>query len=88
MRRAAILVTTLVALTFAGCNLYVDDDKGKDRPQSGGGAPDAGCGDGSDHPDGGFLSDAGVGPDGGWLPDGGSWPEPDGGFTPDASPDW
>ena len=87
MRRAAILITCLVTFTFAGCNLYLDDDDrgGKNHPQGadvdagpccGGGTPDAGCG-GPGHPDGGFLPDAGA-----WYPDAG-FPPP-----PDASPDW
>ncbi len=84
MRRAAILVTSLVTLAFAGCNLYFDDDghHGKNHPgdvdagPAGGGTPDASCG-------GGGHGDA----DGGFFPDGGTWP--DAGYQPpDASPDW
>ena len=79
MRRAAIFVTCLVTFTFAGCNLYFDDDDDrKNRPHKD--DPDASCGGGPGSPDGGFL------PDGGSWPDGGTWP--DGGFVPDASPDW
>ncbi len=87
MRRAAILVTSLVtlasALAIAGCNLYFGDDDhhGKNHPQDGSadagpgnGTPDGSCGGGPDHPDGGFVPDAGA------------WP--DGGFWPDASPGW
>lgn len=92
MRRVAILVTSLVAFTFAGCNLYFDDDdrNNGNHPQSGEpdggpccGAPDAGCGGGpGGHPDGGFW------PDGGTWPDGGFWPDAGTGGYPDAGPGW
>jgi hypothetical protein len=82
MRRAAILITSLVIAIFAGCNFYLDDDDkdGRGHPQSG--TPDAGYGD--QVPDAGCGNDNHGDADGGFIPDGGYWP--DAGFWPDASP--
>ena len=86
MRRAALIVTSLVTLlTFIGCDIYFDDDDRKNRPRPGK-DPDAGCDEGPGSPDGGFLPDGGTWPDGGTGPDGGT--RSDAGFLPDGSPDW